>query len=502
MSGYSIIFDKVPETKYLTADNYIQYRAIMRLFYSQNQKMNFQLDKKTIMELLKADPWFAQYTQEQLMKDLDQLVEWKNLTSILDPHRVYTVSDFKNRQFRYMMSQGAIEVERLAITLENLYSNVTGLSSSTLRRIQAALRMVGGLGNMSLKEVGGWWHDLQDDFNRLSQNYQDYLREFYRPGAEKHTTPEAFIIYKQNLIRYLEEFIQDLQNSSTQIGAQMEAISSDTMERLLSLVYQSELEIPRSQSEMPPRWEEDLKDHNIGVWQSLKHWFTGEDATVYQVMEVTNEVIRRVVQNASLLVQTRNMGVSNKAELRHLLTLFAQCGDVDEAHKLSAQVFGAQQARHYAVNEPKSSDRIDAGVYEEPPLEYVIQPRVRSYKPRLDRSSFADKSAEKEAQRLKILEEQRMLRKEALGYIRNGILDFGAIGRPGSDLPPVSPQVRAVFLAWVAIANLNPDKRGLTEYGHTFLLRRKNNGNCRMLCTDGTLTMPNWILKFEANGFE
>ena len=54
------------------------------------------------------------------------------------------------------------------------------------------------------------------------------------------------------------------------------------------------------------------------------------------------------MQNAALLVQMENMGVSNKAELRHLLTLFAGFQSVDEAHRLSALVFGVQQVRHFA----------------------------------------------------------------------------------------------------------------------------------------------------------
>lgn len=52
-------------------------------------------------------------------------------------------------------------------------------------------------------------------------------------------------------------------------------------------------------------------------------WFTGSDSAVWQVLNVTNEAIRRAVQNAALLVQMENMGGSNKAELRHLLILFA-----------------------------------------------------------------------------------------------------------------------------------------------------------------------------------
>ena len=67
-------------------------------------------------------------------------------------------------------------------------------------------------------------------------------------------------------------------------------------------------------------------------------------------MDVTNEVIRRVVQNAAMLVQMQDMGVSNKAELRHLMALFSAVPSIEDAHRLSALVFGAQQARHFSVN--------------------------------------------------------------------------------------------------------------------------------------------------------
>ncbi len=39
---------------------------------------------------------------------------------IQDPRKPRTILEFKNRQFQYMLSQTAIEVERMTITLENL----------------------------------------------------------------------------------------------------------------------------------------------------------------------------------------------------------------------------------------------------------------------------------------------------------------------------------------------------------------------------------------------
>ena len=119
------LLESIPQTRYLSADSYVSYRAIMRTFYLEYQKMRYQLDKDALLPLLQQDPLFAGYTAEQLIPDLDQLVKWKNLTPIQDPHKAYTIADFKNRQFQYMMTEAALEVERMTITLENLYTHST-----------------------------------------------------------------------------------------------------------------------------------------------------------------------------------------------------------------------------------------------------------------------------------------------------------------------------------------------------------------------------------------
>ncbi|WP_300692857.1 TIGR02677 family protein [uncultured Oscillibacter sp.] len=488
------LLEKISEANYLWADNYRVYRTIMRIFYLEHQKMHYQMDRDAVLLLLREQDLFAQYTPEQLTLDLQQLVKWKNLTAIQDPRKPRTIAEFKNRQFQYMMSQAAIEIERLTMTLENLSTRAAGLSNSLFRRIREDLYKAEQLDTLPLREVNAWWQDLQEDFQRLSQNHQDFLREFYGPGMEMQMKSVDFIVYKQNLVRYLEDFIQDLQRSAAQIGAQLERISQDKVAHILELVQRSELEIPRPQSEQSPDWEAELKLRNRGVWQSLTDWFTGSDPAARQVLNVTNEVIRRAVQNAALLVQMENMGVSNKAELRHLLTLFAGFRTVEEGHRLSVLVFGAQQARHFSFDHIRAAERIDVSPYDEPPMEYSLQPRTRSYKPRMDRTGFADKSAEKAAQRQKILEEERALRQEVMGYIREGKLDLAALDTP------VSPAVRTVFLSWMALANLSPDRRGQTQYGQSYTLKKRGDQTCKLRCTDGTLTMPNCVLIFEEVG--
>ena len=489
------LLETIPQTKYLNAENYVVYRCIMRVFYEEYQKMRYQLDKDTILAQLRRDAHFASYPPEKLSDDLNQLVQWKNLSAIQDPHKVYTIKDFYNRQFQYMMTKEALEVERMTIVLERLDVQTAGLSSGLFRRIHTALEQAKNLDRLTHQEVVSWWQDLQEDFQRLNRNHQDYLSQFYGPAAEKQTRSVDFIEYKQHLIRYLEEFILELQNSTDQISAQLESFTAEQAAHIVELVSLCESEIPQFNAMNNPRRREELTSRNQGIWASLLSWFTGANATSRQIMDVTNEVIRSVVQNAAFLVRMRNMGVSNKAELRHLMALFRRCASLDEAHRLSALVFGAQHARHFVINAELETDRVDLSTYALQPMDREIQPRARSYKPRLDRSGFPDKSADKERQRKQVLEDERRLREMVMRYVQNGRLDFAAIHEP------VPPEVRTVLLSWLAMANLSPDRRGRTQYGQAFTLCQNGERTCQMVCTDGVLTMPDCTLLFEEDSY-
>ena len=94
-------FDAISETSYLSVPNAPVYRKIMRCFYREYEKLQYQLYKEDIYALLKQDEAFENYSIEQLALDLDALVKWKNLTPIQDPGRVYTIADYKNKQYRY-----------------------------------------------------------------------------------------------------------------------------------------------------------------------------------------------------------------------------------------------------------------------------------------------------------------------------------------------------------------------------------------------------------------
>lgn len=56
------LLESIVETRYLTADNYIVYRTILRTFYLEHQKMHYQMDRDTVLSLLRKQPIFSQVT--------------------------------------------------------------------------------------------------------------------------------------------------------------------------------------------------------------------------------------------------------------------------------------------------------------------------------------------------------------------------------------------------------------------------------------------------------
>src|SRR5699024_1659717 len=94
-------FKKVVEASYLTAEKAWSYRAILRYFYMQHERMRDFLFPEEVLAYVKGFPEFQEYTEEQLHQDLDQLVRWNNLVARQETGKARTIEEFKKKRFRY-----------------------------------------------------------------------------------------------------------------------------------------------------------------------------------------------------------------------------------------------------------------------------------------------------------------------------------------------------------------------------------------------------------------
>ncbi|MCI6885958.1 MAG: TIGR02677 family protein [Lachnospiraceae bacterium] len=479
------------EAKYLSMENADRYRSVMRLFYLNYEKMRYWMYQEEVFEELKQSEYFADYTMEQCQQDLKALVEWKNLVTIQDTRKVTSIEEFKNKKFRYQMSEYSVEIERMVVRLENLMVEGASLEPTLLERIRNHLSGLEEIAAQEEEQIAVWWNDLNHDFIRLNQNYQDYMRELNSVKAEEMMRTREFLLFKDRLIDYLRSFVKSLQLNAGKIEQYLKQVRTETVEQILAQVTAHELAIPRLDMDVD---EAMIRERMEGRWESIRSWFVGEGGAgseAAKVFDTTNEIIRKITRYAARISESGGNGANRREEYHKLAVMFGKCEDIREAHRLSAMVFGVEKPVHLRGDLKRKTESINSGVYEEEPLLVTVTPRVRTYKEKAKRSGIVDRTREKQAVKeatLRQIQEERELLK---GYIRDNRLDFAL-------LPVLEPRIRDVFLTWLSKALERKDRTAKTEEGRMYRVEEPETGRrCTVVCTDGSFTMPAFSIVFE-----
>ena len=481
----------IHEAKYLDVENTDRYRSITRLFYINYEKLKYWMYQEEVYEELIEDTYFAEYTMEQCQQDLDTLTKWGNLATIQDTRHVSSIEEFKNKKFRYQLTETTVEIERMVVRLENLFIEGASLEPTLLERLRYSLAKIEDMSDMGTEKICSWWNDLNNDFIRLNQNYQDYMRELNSVKAEEMMKTREFLVFKDRLIEYLRSFVKSLQINVSAIEQILRGVHPDTIRRILEQVTAYEMSIPRIDIEVD---EERIFERMQGRWDNIRKWFIGNNGAESESMKVfdtTNEVIRKITRYANRLSEQSNNGANRKEEYRKLANMFAKCKNMNEAHKLAAVAFGIEKPLHLKGDFPRQTESINSGVYDESPSEITIQPRTRNYREKAKRTGIVDHTKQKEAVRtamLQKLEEERRLLKS---YIKDNRLEF-------EKLPEIEPQVRDTFLTWLSKGLENKAHRAKTEDGKVFSIVLENpEKTCMLSCTDGVFHMPAYTIVFE-----
>ncbi|MEG0979882.1 MAG: TIGR02677 family protein [Oscillospiraceae bacterium] len=426
------------------------------------------------------------------------MTDWENLIPMQDPRRVTTIEEYKNKLYRYSLTEYSIKIERMTVELENLFSSGNTLSSSLLKRLDSYLQdSYKMMFNDNLKEISEWWSNLQEDFKRLNQNYSDYLHTFYSVSGEKLLRSIDFIQHKDKFIEYLRDFIRVLQKYSGIIEKALLAINNESRDKLIEKILLSELELPHTNTEILDI--DKIRTRLKGQWQALYGWFISNDSkpsVCSMAMEYTNEIIRKILSNAVMLMQLQNSGISRKQDYKKYMSMFAKCKSLSNAHCLSAHVFGAMNTAHFKYNIDKDSDSISENVIDLVPQIFEVQPKTRIYKPKIKTVGFSNNQLEKSAKRMaqinKIQQEQQMIE----SYIKDNKIDVANL-----EDKIVPNEFRISLLKWIAAANQNKKRTGITDFGLKFHII-KSDKRTVLHCSDGDLNMPAYIIEFEVSDDE
>ncbi len=236
-----------------------------------------------------------------------------------------------------------------------------------------------------------------------------------------------------------------------------------------------------------------MKESIQKKWISFEKWFIaidGHKAECERILDITNEIIRSVIENANMIVQLSNYGVSRKDDYKQFIQMFGNCSNINDAHCLSAHVFGIQNVEHFRMYQSIDTEDIKKSAYIQECDVVQLQSHSRNYREKRQRQGVVRRTMDKIIALQEYEEAANKKKSQVYQYIKNNRLCIEEI----HDV--ISPDLRISILQWISLANMNTSKTGNTEFGEKYILRREK-GNCVLHCEDGDITMPRYILEFE-----
>lgn len=418
MEVYEKLTKQISETKYLSTENSYRYRPIMRCFYRHYERLEYWLYKEDVYNELKDNEIFLNYTIEECERDLETLTEWMSLSKMQDTKNATSIEEFKNKKFRYQITEYATEIERLTIILEEMDVKTASLEPKLFDRIRVSIAKFLEISSFSEEDANELWDNLNDDFTKLNQNYQDFLKKFNEPKSEELLQSVSFLQFKGEIIKYLREFVRGYQKNVYFIQDSIKSINEDIIEEFMNKLISYYKKTPIFNSDFDFNH---LREVNRGKITNIFKWFTGTSTSLSEgekLMNTTDNIIVKITKYANSLVELRGNMTNRKEEYKHLCKLFDKLDDIEECNKYASVVFGIESVRHFMGSSNLDTDTL-VNTYDIAPIEILLSSRTRLKKTKTFLQPIVDKTFEKD----KILEEYRKEQERNKEILRSLIKD-------------------------------------------------------------------------------
>lgn len=485
MEVYEKLTKQISETKYLSTENSYRYRPIMRCFYYHYERLEYWLYKEDVYDELKSNQIFEGYSLEECERDLETLVEWFSLSKMQDTKNASSIEEFKNKKFRYQLTEYATEIERMTISLEEMEIKTSSLEPKLFDRIRISLSKFEDVPSLNEDEASELWNSLNDDFTKLNQNYQDFLKKFNEPKSEELLQSVLFLQFKSEIIKYLREFVKGYQKNIHYIKGSISKVSDNNIEEFLTKL--------NSHYKKTPIFSKDFdfnhfKDVNRGKIVSIFKWFTGSGTSISEgekLMSTTDNIIVKITKYASSLIELHGNMVGRREEYKHLCKLFDKFEDIDTAHKYASVIFGIENVKHFTGTSTINTDAI-INTYDIPPIEIILSSRTKTRKEKVFATPIADKTEEKR----KLLEAYRKEQEQNKQILKSLIKDKKITLKDEIKLTKVERRYIQKLLA--------SSNKKETEFGLSYNTIKKD-GKCKIVSDDGVFYMESCEIEFEGD---
>ncbi|MFG2879409.1 TIGR02677 family protein [Streptomyces sp. NPDC048337] len=345
--------DRYGPFAHLSAPNVLLYRAVMRTFLVAKERFAVHLRPEEVHSGLVGGVRPAEL--EGVVGALDKLVAWGNLRADPDTGRVTAVEDFYRKRFIYQLTREGEAAEQALSAYDEALGRRGALQAVALHDIVTQLRALLVLAAEEAPDPAKAHlalDALASRFAALADNARAFMGSLQRTIDLHDVGEEVFLAYKDQLIQYLERFIQDLITLGGRIARLILELEGDgRIQPLLQAAAAREAadatpqEAAHAEQAAYERW--------AGRWAGLGAWFLSRDGRESQARLLRGRALGAIPQLLAVVrsLNERRAGRSDRsADFRTLAQWFAEAPDDDARHRLWRTAFGLYPARHLSVD--------------------------------------------------------------------------------------------------------------------------------------------------------
>ncbi|MDJ0380158.1 TIGR02677 family protein [Streptomyces sp. G-G2] len=345
--------DRYAPFAHLTAPNVLLYRSVMQAFLVAKERFAVHLRPEDVYAGLPAG--VRPDGLEGVVGALDKLVEWGNLRADPDTGRVTAVEDFYRKRFIYQLTREGEAAEEALSGYDAALGRRGALQAVALHDIVTQLRALLVLAAEAEPDPAKTHlalDGLASRFGALADNARAFMGSLQRTIDLHDVGEEVFLAYKDQLIQYLERFIQDLITLGGRIARLI--LELEESGRIGPLLHAA---AAREAADATPQEaayaEQAAYERWAGRWAGLAAWFLSRDGRESQARLLRGRALGAVPQLLAVVrsLNERRSGRSDRsADFRTLARWFAEANDDDARHRLWRTAFGLYPARHLTVD--------------------------------------------------------------------------------------------------------------------------------------------------------
>lgn len=414
--------DRLAALRAASSEQAVVYAAVLTVLAEAKAAYHLQMRTGDIRRQLEAAPVAAMFddlSDRALRPALDQLREWKCVDWVQDPSfRASSVEEYLKRHELWELTpigEATLRSIRLVLAATEAPGS---LQRAMFRQIRDALDdLARAVDVADATRVYLRLRDLDLAIGELAANAREFYATINRIAREDRLEDHVFLLYKDQLIAYLQDFHDDLVRNRSLIGQRLVDLDDRLRTDIISLADEG---------------DDSGGLFGTGVswaqrWDGMLDWFVAgriHRSEADSLIAATTVAIRELLTLLRRLTEQATRPVNRASELQATAAWFARCDSDDAAHQLFDAAFGLAPTAHlgFPMIDPDTAGRFPSWWQTEP---VDIPVSLREYGRRAApgrtarRHDFSEAKAALAAERART-EQQRSLAAERLVTIDVG----------------------------------------------------------------------------------